>query len=86
MCVSGVRNVSFSENCVYKLNGCSQRLQLFSRYHLTFVLMKLNCVFLDTILSAVWKDENVLLAVDKAGRVLELTQLLGNLTGYQQMR
>ena len=49
---------------------------MFSRYHLTFVLMKLNRVFLDTILSAVRRDGNVVLAVDTAGRVLELTQLL----------
>ena len=48
--------------------------------------MKLSCVFLDTILSAVRKDGNVLLAVDTAGRVLELTQLLVSLTGYQQSR
>ena len=82
----GLRNVSFSENCVYALNWWPQRLQLFSRYHLTFVLMKLSCVFLDTILSAVRKDGNVLLAVDTAGRVLELTQLLVSLTGYQQSR
>ena len=48
--------------------------------------MKLSCFFLDTILSAVRKDGNVLLAVDTAGRVLELTQLLVSLTGYQQSR
>ena len=59
---------------------------MFSRYHLTFVLMKLNRVFLDTILSAVRRDGNVVLAVDTAGRVLELTQLLVSLTGYQQSR
>ncbi len=61
-------------------------IDLYQRFKLTFSIVFIAFNFPDNIHTAVRRDGNVLLAVDTAGRVLELAQLLVSDTLFNNLQ